>query len=246
MIGNFTWDWIYEGYQSPDAHAVAREIKRVYRDATLALRLPMAGGFEGIEAITRNVPFVARQSLRTQDEVRRALGLPPRAAGKPFVLMSFGGYGLAGLDTAALANLRTYTIGTTDVSARTNAGAAFDGLLYISEQDVHSQGLLYEDLVRGADVVVTKPGYGIISEAIANGPALLYTSRGDFVEYDLLVREMPKYLRVKFIEQARLLKGDWRAALDALLSQPPPPERPALNGAEIAAEEILRLVRKKE
>ena len=52
-----------------------------------------------------------------------------------------------------------------------------------------------EDLVRAADVVVTKPGYGIISEAIANDAALLYTSRGRFVEYDVLVKEMPRYLR---------------------------------------------------
>ena len=246
LIGNFTWDWIYEGYHGADARAVARDIKRAYRDAAVALRLPMAGGFEGLESITRDIAFVARRSRRTQDDVREALGLPPRAEGKPLVLMSFGGYGVAGLDTAALANLTQYTIATTDLTARTSTAAAADGLLHISEQDVHGKGLLYEDLVRAADVVVTKPGYGIISEAIANGPRLLYTSRGDFVEYDLLVREMPKYLRVQFLDQERLLKGDWRTALDQLLSQPAPPEQPALNGAEIAAEEILALVRKNE
>ena len=242
LIGNFTWDWIYDGYRDAAAQAVAREIRLAYRDTTAALRLPMAGGFQGLESITRDIPFVARQSQRTHDEVRRALGLPPRATGKPLVLMSFGGYGVAGLDTAALANLTDYTIATSDLSARNNAIGPSHGVLNISEHQVYDTGLRYEDLVRGADVVVTKPGYGIISEAIANGPALLYTSRGDFVEYDLLVNEMPKYLRVRFIEQERLLKGDWRAALDALLSQPAPPNRPALNGAEIAAEEILKLV----
>ena len=99
--------------------------------------------------------------------------------------------------------------------------------------------------MRAADVVVTKPGYGIISEAIANDTALLYTSRGRFVEYDVLVREMPRYLRAQFIEQDDLLRGNWAPALEKLLSQPPPPEKPALNGAEVAAEEILRYVRQK-
>jgi L-arabinokinase len=94
--------------------------------------------------------------------------------------------------------------------------------------------------------VVTKPGYGIISEAIANDAALLYTSRGHFVEYDVLVREMPRYLRARFITQADLLKGNWSEALDALLAQPPPPERPELNGAEVAADEILTLIRKEK
>ena len=64
-------------------------------------------------------------------------------------------------------------------------------MLYLSEQQLYDSGLRYEDLVRAADVVVTKPGYGIISEAIANDTALLYTSRGRFVEYDVLVKEMP-------------------------------------------------------
>jgi UDP-N-acetylglucosamine:LPS N-acetylglucosamine transferase len=172
--------------------------------------------------------------------VRGALGLPPRASGRPLVLMSFGGYGVAGLDVTALAALTDYTIATTDSPSNNNVISRTTGLLYISEQQVYDGGLRYEDLVRGADVVVTKPGYGIISEAIANDTALLYTSRGHFVEYDVLVREMPKYLRARFIEQTDLLKGNWKDALEKLLSQPAPPERPALNGADVAAAEILR------
>ena len=35
-------------------------------------------------------------------------------------------------------------------------------------------------LVGAADAVVSKPGYGIISECIANETAILYTSRGHF------------------------------------------------------------------
>jgi L-arabinokinase len=240
-IGNFTWDWIYAGYSDAATLDLARNIRRMYQHATTVLRLPMAGGFEGLESKTRDIPFIARHSRRTQDDVRIALGLPPRAYGKPLVLMSFGGYGVAGVDTAALANLTDYTIATTDVSAKENAIKTAPGLLYISEQQVFRSGLRYEDLVRGADVVVTKPGYGIISDAIANGAALLYTSRGHFVEYDVLVREMPRYLRARFIQQEDLLSGNWREALGRLLEQPAPPEKPALNGADIAAAEIIKL-----
>jgi L-arabinokinase len=217
-------------------------MRRLYSTAAIALRLPMAGGFAGLESVTRDIPFVARRSSRTQDEVRAALGLPPRAAGTPLVLMSFGGYGVAGLDAPALARLKDYTIATTDSPSNNNVISPTTGLLYISEQHLHDSGLRYEDLVRGADVVVTKPGYGIISEAIANDTALLYTSRGHFAEYDVLVREMPRYLRARFIAQDDLLKGSWKDALEKLLSQPAPPEKPALNGADIAAAEILRLV----
>ena len=239
-IGNFTWDWIYEDYRDEGAFELARDIRALYQTATTALRLPMAGGFAGLESITRDIPFIARHSQRTQDEVRGALGLPSRAAGKPLVLVSFGGYGVAGLDTAALGNLKDYTIATTDSPVSHNAIRPAAGLLYISERQLYNNGLRYEDLVRAADVVVTKPGYGIISEAIANGAALLYTSRGDFVEYEVLVREMSKYLRARFIEQRDLLMGNWKGPLDKLLQQPAPPEKPALNGADVAAAEILR------
>ena len=251
-IGNFTWDWIYEGYRTSEALNLADEIRQLYRNATAALRLPMSGGFTGLAHATRDIPFIARRSQRTQDDVRQALGLPARAAGTPLVLISFGGYGVAGLDADALGALGNYTIATTDTPSSAarpggdNAIKSAPGLLTLSEQQIYDNGLRYEDLVRAADVVVTKPGYGIISEAIANGAALLYTSRGHFVEYDVLVREMPRYLRAEFLEQKQLLSGDWSAALERLLSQAPPPETPALNGADIAAEEILKLAAKRE
>jgi UDP:flavonoid glycosyltransferase YjiC (YdhE family) len=245
-ITNFTWDWIYEDYRGDAALQVASEMRRLYSTAAMALRLPMAGGFAGLEGVTRDIPFVARQSSRTKDDVRRALGLPPRAHGKPLVLMSFGGYGLSGLDTSALAALKDYTIVTTDSPAKINVIAPAEGLLYLTEHEIYDNGLRYEDLVRGADAVVTKPGYGIISEAIANDTALLYTSRGHFVEYDVLVKEMPKFLRARFIGQEDLLRGNWKDALEKLLSQPAPPEKPALNGADIAAAEILRQGREQD
>ena len=77
------------------------------------------------------------------------------------------------------------------------------GVVYVNEGYLYESGLRYEDLVAAVDVVVTKPGYGIISECVANDTALLYTSRGDFVEYDVLVREMPRVLRCAFIDQRR-------------------------------------------
>lgn len=228
-IGNFTWDWIYEGYPEQPCDRLIQTIRGAYRKASAALRLPMSGGFAELDAITRDIPFIARRSRREPPEIRRALGIP---GGKPVVLMSFGAYGLTGLDTAGLRRLRDYAIVTTDPAP---------GLLSVSDQQLHDAGCRYEDLVHAADVVVTKPGYGIISEAIANDTAMLYTSRGRFPEYDVLVREMPAYLRAQFIDQDDLLAGRWAEPLERLLSSERPGATPDLNGARTAAEEILRL-----
>lgn len=231
-VGNFTWDWIYDGYPEQSPFDLTESIRDTYKLATLVLRLPASGGFKGLETITRDIPFVARRSTRDPGEVRRGLGLPEE---KPLVLISFGGFGLKGLNVAALTALPEYAIATTDLAGRENVH-------FVSEEKLYAKGFHYEDLVRAADVVATKPGYGIFTEAIANNTALLYTSRGHFVEYEVLVNAMPRYLRSQFIDQENLLAGNWRAALEKLLSSPKPAETPDLNGAAVAADAILDMI----
>jgi hypothetical protein len=241
-LGNFTWDWIYEGYRKwiPDGSRFIDEIRAAYAGADIALRLPMHGGFGMFRRIV-DLPFIARRTSRNPDDVRRALNLPIRT---PVVLLSFGGYGLASIDLGRIATLRDYVVvATADVGANRRADQphASDGgslpanVKMIDEQRLYANGLRYEDIVAAVDVVVTKPGYGIISECIANDTALLYTSRGHFVEYDVLVREMPRFLRCGFIANEDLLAGNWQGALDRVLALPAAQKRANVGGAEHAA-----------
>jgi len=219
-VGNFTWDWIYEGYDSfrADAADVIETIRRAYARATRALRLPMHGGFESMAAVTVDIPFIARRSTRDPADTRRRLGVPDD---RPFVLASFGAYGVDA-EFQDIARAQHLTV----LAAR----AQLEG------------GLVYPDAVAAADLVITKPGYGIVSECIAGNTPLLYTSRGRFIEYDVLVEEMPRVLRCRFIPREDLLAGRWRPHIDALLQQPPPPERPRIDGAAVAANAILDLI----
>ena len=109
----------------------------------------------------------------------------------------------------------------------------------LDEAGVYASGLRYEDLVAAVDVVVTKPGYGIIAECIANDTAILYTTRGRFPEYEVLVTEMPRFTRCAFIDQNDLRAGRWAEHLDKLLAQAAPPERPATTGADIIADGMV-------
>ena len=68
---------------------------------------------------------------------------------------------------------------------------------------------------------------------------MLYTSRGRFVEYDVMIAEMPRFLRCEFVPQEDLLAGRWRQPLARLMQQPVPPERPRTNGAQVVAQMIL-------
>jgi len=230
VISNFTWDWIYSGYveQLASAPELVPGIQRAYRQADAAWRLPMHGGFETFERIT-DLPFVARHATRSREETRRTLGL---ALDRRLALSSFSIYGADGIDFSGLDSTREWDVVLTGNGAAPPSRA---GTCYVHEPSLYAAGLRYEDLVAACDVVVTKPGYGIISECIANGTALVYTSRGRFVEYDVLVREMPHYLRCAYLDQEALFAGRWRAALDGALNAVPPSETPRTDGADVVA-----------
>jgi L-arabinokinase len=246
-LGNFTWDWIYADYPRVRlAPSLLPTIRGAYAKASMALRLPMAGGFESF-ANVRDLPFIARHAGRSREEVAKLLKLP---ADKPIVLVSFGGYGLSGLDTDALAKFKKYTVVNTSnqplgrVKKDATTAERKGSYISVNEEAMYDVGVRYEDLVGAADAVVTKPGYGIIAESIANDTAILYTSRGHFPEYDVLVEEMPKYVRNAFIGHDDLFAGKWESALDKLLAQAKPKKKAETNGAEVAADLLLKALDK--
>jgi L-arabinokinase len=247
-VGNFSWDWIYEGYdeavaEAPDLLATIRE---AYSHAELALRLPLHGGFAPFGTV-RDVPFIARRSRRQPDEVRTHFGLPDSS----LVLASFGGYGMKRLDLGALSELTGYTVVLTANPATTRRGREVgreaplptlpNTVRLLDEGRLYAEGFRYEDLVGTVDVVATKPGYSIIAECAANDAAILYTSRGRFIEYDMLVREMPRYVRSEFISNEDLMSGSWQPALDRLMAKRKPPS-PDVTGAEVVASVISSYV----
>jgi L-arabinokinase len=246
-LGNFTWDWVYGDYPRVRlAPSLLPAIRGAYSKASMALRLPMWGGFETFNNV-KDIPFIARHATRSREEVCKILKLP---ADKPIVLASFGGYGLPGLETDALAKFKKYTvIMTANVTGGrtrkdTPTSERKGSFVSINEEAMYNAGVRYEDLVGAAEAVVTKPGYGIISECIANDAAVLYTARGHFPEYDVLVEEMPKYLRSAYINHDDLYAGVWEKSLDKLLAMPKIKKKPETNGADVAADILLKALDK--
>ena len=232
VCSNFTWDWIYQGYDPPPD--LILRIQEAYSKAKSAWRLPMHGGFETFVNVT-DIPFIARHATHARDDVRRRLNLPLDV---PLALSSFGGYGVRDLDVARL-DCRDL-VGVVLTGRGDEASPPVPGVSFVNEAHLYDGGLRYEDLVSAVDAVITKPGYGIVAECIANDTAMLYTSRGRFAEYDVMVREMPRYLRCRYLPLEDLLAGRWRDGLKELLAQAPPAERPRTDGAKVVA----RLIQK--
>ena len=240
VVSNFTWDWIYAHYarRSADTPQLLSVIRDAYQSADTAFRLPMAGGFEPFANIV-DVPLVARHARRSEADTRQALGLP---TDRPLVLVSFGRYGLAAVDWAAVGRSRGLAVVVTHDPVDTGlaAPAADAGNVFALDMpSLNERGIRYEDLVAAADVVLTKPGYGIIAECAANDTAVVYTSRGDFAEYAVLVAAMPTLLRCAYLEQDDLYAGRWLPTVRRVLNQPAV-GRPRCDGAQVVARHLER------
>jgi L-arabinokinase len=231
-LANFSWDWIYRHYaaRQPELLAAAERCARAYAQARLLLRLPFAGDLSSFPKI-EDVGLVARQPRVARDEARRRLGWD----GRPTALVSFGGLGLPGFDAGVLAVLQAYRFVLPVVW-----GALPSNVEVVDTARLEAGQLEYVDLVGACDVVVTKPGYGIVSDCIGAGTRLLYTERGDFPEYEILVAQMESCVACEPLERASLFAGCWGEGLERVLARALPP-RPDLGGAERAARHLVEL-----
>jgi Glycosyl transferase family 1 len=229
-IGNFTWSEIYRAYSKnyPGFISLIAEMEDFHREATLALTLPYPCGFE-VFPRRQPIPWIARTSSLTRERARTAFGLPQSVT---IVLLSFGGLGLKRIAWRKLKELSGFFFVTTG-----EIGQEFDNVRVLPEAQRK-----YEDLVRAVDVVVTKPGYGIVADVISHRVRALYTDRGDFSEYPYLVQALNESATAEFIPQDDLLSGNMESYLHRLLNKQQNWPVVRLDGARTAAEKILELL----
>jgi hypothetical protein len=230
-ITNFTWDVIYRAYigEYPDFAPLVDEMTSFYRKATLALTLPYPCD-TNMFPHQQPIPWIARQSSLTKHQARMKFNLPQTAT---IVLLSFGGLGLARFPWTKLKQETDFLF----VATSNDKQSSEDNLHLLAESQ--SQ---YEDLVRAADAIVTKPGYGIVADVLAHRVPILYTDRGDFPEYPHLVEALSDCATCEFIPQKELLKGNVAHYLSRLLAKEPNWPAVDLTGAQIAAAKILQLL----
>lgn len=229
-IANFTWSEIYRVYikNYPGFLSLIEEMETFYRNATLALTLPYPCGMD-VFPRQETIPWIARTSSLKKAEAREVFRLPRSAT---IVLLSFGGLGLERLPWSTLKLLDDFFFVTTGETKQETTN-----LRVLPEAQRN-----YEDLVRAVDVVVTKPGYGIVADVISHQVRTLYTERGEFAEYPYLTQALDECATAEFIPQDELLSGNLAPYLTRLLNKKERWPTVSLNGAEAAAARILRLI----
>ena len=230
-ITNFSWTGIYQAYaeELPEFRPIIAQMAQSYAEATVVLALPYS--FD-LDVFPRKdpIPWIARQSCLDKNAARKQFGLPLAAT---VVLLSFGGLGLHRLQLKKLKLMRDFLFVVTAGEKR------IDGNIFILPDTQQH----YEDLLRAVDVIVTKPGYGIVADAISHRIPVLYTERGAFPEYPHLVQALSDCATAEFIPQSELLDGNVASYLARLLDKAAHWPDVKLNGAQIAAEKLLALMK---
>jgi len=226
-VGNFTWDWIYSNYADQDRQwtELVQWIAAGYSQCDLLLRLPMHGDCSACPRHV-DVPLVARHSNRTPEETRGLLGLAPL---QPAYLLAFA---TLDLDDSALRAVETIPDAVLlfkhPLDYRLSNGLCLDPF-----------DLSYPDVIAASDAVITKPGYGIVSDCLAHGTPMIYTDRGDFPEYPILVDAMKEHLPVAYLSSQELYSGRWDHAMAEIRRHARRPVNLGTDGADVCARIIL-------
>jgi UDP:flavonoid glycosyltransferase YjiC (YdhE family) len=232
-LANFTWDWIYGA--RPDFDEAIACIRVGYAQAGRLLRLPLhSADPDAFCAFTEieDVPLIARKAGRSRDEVRREYGI---AEQQRVVLLSFGGFDAPGMNVAALGAWQDYVfVVAPPINVKRHLPA---NVLVLDRQSDD-----YVSLLAACDAIITKPGYGIVADCLANRVPVLYTERGPFREYPVLADALERFGNARYITNADLFEGHVGPYLDALLGKRKGWTAECMNGADVVAERIFALV----
>jgi len=228
-IANFSWDWIYEPYteECPEFSWVVSVLKMLYGKADALLRLPLHGDLSAFPN-PKDIPLIARKAQLSREAVRAKFDFLDDPQNARIGLISLRANDLEKIDLHRLANIEDFHfLIFSDTSGVSNV------------HTLPPDFLPYQELVHASDVVISKPGYGIVSECIANRTPLLFTNRDDFREYEVLAEGILELGMGKFLPRERFFAGNWQEALESLPGLRSNWAQPPVNGAEEAARFIL-------
>lgn len=223
-LGSLSWDVVLEPFLAPDdtqGRQVLAQMREAYRKAAImssapGMALPAFRRIEDVGPITEpTVPDPAR--------LRKEVGAQ---ADEQIALVGFGGVPLESLPFEHMAEMPgfRFIVGgpTPQPHPRVIAAEAIP--------------LPFRLIMASADVIITKPGYATVVEAVAARIPVVYVRRYQFADEAGLVEYLHRYGQAAELSAADFIAGRWEGAIMSALAAPPPRhEAPAPTGASEAA-----------
>lgn len=230
LIENFTWDWIYQGYEEEGFNEFDAYLKSIFAEATCHIQTqPICQ--------PKSVDFTADPASRkiksSSRRIRQRLGLSDSCK---VVMITAGGvpksYGF-------IDKLKTRTDIHFIIPGASESENIQNNLILLPE----NSNYYHPDLINAADAIIGKIGYGTIAEIYHAGVPFGYSARTHYRESKPLVNFVENHMSGFAIGESEFQNGDWIHRLQDLLALPRIVQDPA-NGADQIAGFISTLLNK--
>ncbi len=228
-IGNFSWNWIYEDWlsQKNEFSSIVDEIKRDYATVHTLFRIP---GHEPMSAFPNivDVPHIGRKGHLKKETLQEEFNIPDTHR---VLLLALPQYDQHLIPWDKLSKFSNWII-LSPFSEHP------DGNIL----PVKRTGFKFSDLISASDVVLSKPGYGIVTDCYTNRTPLLYISRKDFRECDVLIQWLDNHSVSQEMTVDELVDGEWQPILDALTTKKQSWDDVPVDGAQVIAGNVLEKI----
>ena len=214
-LASFTWDLVLNEYchASDYSHRqLIQHIRKSYAKADMALRITPAPRIDAFSNMIDIGP-IATPSPPERHRLASALVLTPS---ERIVLVGFGGIALTSLPLEQMEQLHHYRF---LIDSPVPPG-------FFRIHSIETLPLSFKTLLASVDVIMTKPGYGTLVEAVALHQPVVYVRRYNFADEPPLVDYLHRYGRGMELSLDDFVKGRWEAALRTVLDLPTPTTPP--------------------
>ncbi|MFQ5345796.1 MAG: hypothetical protein ACE5DZ_07550 [Mariprofundus sp.] len=224
-IGLATLDWhtIYSHWM-PAGDPVIRSLAGAYGACDLLLRPPMAMHMPVFTA-QQHIALIAARPVEMANPVADN---PQKKA-----LVLFGGCGSPPYEPQALAAMDDWLFFI--------PGRGDDFPKNVTNIDFGSN-IRPVDLMPFVDVVVCKPGYGLLSECWRTGTPIAWVERPDFPEFPMLKEWLDTSMPAAGMSRSDFRQGRWQPALEKAVHHPNCFPANSGDGADEAADVILSYI----
>ena len=225
---SLSWDLVLDPFSDPaveEHRAILHQIREAYERADNFLRVAPGLAVTAFRTVLDIGP-IAEPATPQVSLLRKAIGAE---ASERIILVGFGGVALRRFPFDRMESMRGFRF-LVD-------GQVPEGLCRVAS--LATIGMPFKEVLASVDVVVTKPGYGTIVEAVALRKPVLYVRRYNFADEQSLVDYLHRYGRGAELSLTDFLAGNWEPTMHTLLDQSLCQAPPPLTGAMDAAQALL-------
>ncbi len=207
LIENFTWDWIYQGFEEAGLNEFNQYLQSIFANATCHIQTqpicnPAPVDFTAAPA--------SRKIKTPSGEIRQRLGLTESSK---VVMITAGGvpknYGF-------IEKLKDQTAIHFIIPGASNSVDIQDNLILLPE----NSEFFHPDLINASDAVIGKIGYSTIAEVYHAGIPFGYSARAHYRESKPLINFVENHMSGLAIPESEFQNGTFTGCLEKLLQMP--------------------------